>query len=335
MSEIKLNEYFLPELDDSTAYDRPFFSVDLSTDNELLEYISVNRGLYSGYQGILDHAYDWDISGTRLPYNIVMMSLRDLDDYLSVPDEYNLIEDTALIVNEILSSPDLIKGLENLQMVYQECDAEGDAIDSYLPITGLQAINALRQRVQILRTTGIDLPANVLSCALGSDKGSLGLVILSHYIDNSDRGHPPLSIDMEFLSETGSNRRLGEDIDDALISPAVPEPAVADNLILTVYSHLLEAQHDPICRLAINSSDWARELLRKFKHPKYKLKKGCSTAEKHLGVFALLTAAILGKPSSAVQKYLTGDKYNQLTDVERLNIISDIKPLIEAISAEV
>lgn len=336
MSEIKLDEYFLPELSDNSTYDRPFFSVDLSTDNELLEYVSVNRGLYSGYQGVLNHAYDWQISGSRLPYNILMMNIKDIGEYLSVPDNYRLIEDTALTVKAFLESAESIKALDNLQVVYQECDAEGNPVDNYTPITGLQAINAVRQTADILNSTGVESPANVLSCALGSDKDALGAVILPHYIDNSEKVHAPLDIDLEFLVEPASNnRRLGDE-DEGLMSVAQSSELMApDNLIVTIYSNLMQSYHEPICKISMSSSDWVRELIRKFKHPKYKLKKGCATAEKYMGVFALLVAPIIGKPYSSVQKYLTGDRFHQLAGAEQIEVIQDIKPLIEAISAEV
>lgn len=323
------NEYLLPELDKETGYSRPFFSVDSETDSKLAGHAGLAQVTFGAYQGRLPLVDSSQISGKPLPVSVILSKISNYKAYEPLASYKNISWAAANAVTHLFEHTEILKKLPHLQTYYKLCDMDGKPTDLYMPITGLQSIVALSELIAIEH----EHPINTID--LSSECDDFGFVQLNHYLSNSSHPYPPLSFDKEFLEQSIENSYDADSADDELM-PYSPLEVIADTLLVCVNGYAIDDFHEPQCDMSLPSGDWVTHTLRRLKSPKFRLKKACATADQYTGVYALIAAAIVGKPYSSIERYMTSNsKFTALSIAEKTQVIDDLKPLLENLSIEV
>lgn len=331
---INLKDYFIPEYDDSYNPNRPFFSVDSEVDAKLAKHDGMSRMLFGAYQGKLPIVYDWQISGKPVPMAVVLSNIKQYNDYEKTAEYQDQSELASQAILHLLASRELLAMRPHLQTQYKLCDINGKPTDNFMPVTGLQSVIALSHIVGM----GSDELTNVLETS--HDCESISFLQTVNYLSASSLAYAPLLFDKDFLLEAVDDTR-DEDDDDAVEGDGVlydlPEQT-ASSMLVCVDCSVIERFNDAVNNSELEANDWATALVRRYNSPKYRLKKACSVAQSNMDVFALWAAAILGLPFSATERYLDSSNsrtYLTMSASDRVDVINDMKPLLENISLEV
>ena len=326
--------YFIPEYDDSYNPNRPFFSVNSEVDAKLAKHDGMNRMIFGVYQGKLPVVYDWQLSGKPMPMSVILSNIKQYNDYEKTAEYQDQSELASQAMLHLLASSKELATRPHLQTQYKICDINGKPTKTFMPVTGLQAIIALSHIVGM----GSDELTNVLETS--HDCESISFLQLVNYLSASSLKYPPLLFDKDFLLEAVNDNR-DEGYDDAIDGDGIIydlSEQTASGMLVCVDCSVVALFNEPINNSELETNDWATALVRRYNSPKYRLKKACSVAQSNMDVFALWAAAVLGLPFSATERYLHSSSsrtYLSMSASDRVDVINDMKPLIENISLEV
>lgn len=335
-TSINLEDYFIPEYDDSYNPNRPFFSVDSEVDAKLAKHDGMSRMIFGAYQGKLPVVYDWQISGKPMPMAVILANIKQYVDYEKTAEYQDQSDLASQAILHLLNSKELLASRPHLQTQYKICDINGKPTDSFMPVTGLQAVIALSHIVGM----GDNEIANVLETS--HDCEAISFLQTVNYLSASSLNYAPLLFDKDFLIDALDDKQAENDNaevveDDGGVMYDSPEPT-ASSMLVCIDCSVIALFNEPINNSEIENNDWATALVRRYNSPRYRLKKACSVAQTNMDVFALWAAAILGLPFSATERYLNSGRsrnFLNMSHSDRVEIINDIKPLLENLSLEV
>lgn len=268
-------------------------SVNASLEQELL---SDQGFLYSHLVDYLTSLSSTQVSGHALePYIIG----RKLSTYESIGQgsPINLVLNSIDALDNIIANPELLTTVKSLQSVLSTDLA-------VRPVLGLPALLMLNHRLTAQLKDG-----NVLKeLSAAEEFGDIfELPCYTTYLSHE------FCADMDDVNSVSEV----EDVNKCLYVPLYVCP-----------SSELDTQFSAIEPQA----DWAYRIIRNYTQGHYDLTLACATAQKHIYVFSIMAAAMLGVEASKLENYKEAETYDTLSEVQKYEVISTIKPLLEHIA---
>lgn len=268
-------------------------SVNASLEQELL---SDQGFLYSHLADYLTLLSATQVSGHVLePYIIG----RKINTYESIGQgsPINLVLNSIAALDQIVANPEKLSTLDSLQSVLSTDLA-------VRPILGLPALLMLAHRLDMDVKSG-----NILK-ELSATEDISDVFELPCYTTYLDHEFCADMSDVDSVSEI-------EEVSKCLYVPLYVCPSSEFNTQFVV----VEAQ-----------ADWAYRLIRNYTQGHYDLRLACATATKNVYVFSIIAAAMLGIDAAKVESYSDTSNYDSLSDAQKYEMISTIKPLLENIA---
>lgn len=82
----------------------------------------------------------------------------------------------------------------------------------------------------------------------------------------------------------------------------------------------------------VTQQDWLYRLIRHYTQGHYSLRLACKTAESRPYAFGLIVAAMIGVKLDRLKNYKANDDYINLSNLQRYEFITTVKPLVETIA---
>lgn len=268
-------------------------SVNASLEQELL---SDQGFLYSHLAAYLTSLSASQVSGHVLePYLVG----RKLATYESIGQgsPTNLVLEAITALDNMSSKTDSLMGLKSLQSVLSTDVA-------VRPVSGIPALLMLNHRLDSEHKNG-----NVLN-ELSATQEFSDIFELPTYTTYLPHEFCADMDDVDSVSDV-------EEVNKCLYVPLY----VSASSELDLQFATIESQ-----------ADWAYRLIRNYTQGHYDLRLACATATKNVYVFALIAAAMIGINPEKLSSYMDSANYESLSDVQKYEVITTIKPLLEHIA---